>query len=336
MNYAFDSDELVALRSSKPEYTERRTTDSIPIPPIAEDPSIVVVDISDTMQPKEEFKMEATTPPVDHMEEEGEEEETNGATTTTTIAAAADDNSNDNDDDDSNEQVVSDEIAQTDQDLLTEEENGEELLDFEVPMPQSVSLVFQQILTLNAGTASGQVAINVVTDSGKHQHQYRHPIFIVSDWDMLACVVNEPIILRCCYYYFLFFILLSRAHTFRLSFLSLSHYEAAPVEATIKPTPPAAPVAVAKKIIASITQNGRQVRDKTTFLLSFTIWVLVDSLSLQHAYTNIDLQPPRSRHPCWLHGHCRRPYRSHPHGGQCWRFQSRPVSRKWSDRTPQF
>jgi hypothetical protein len=125
------------------------------------------------MQLKEEFKMEATTPPVDHMEE-GEEEETNGATTTTTIAAAADDNSNDNDDDDSNEQVVSDEIAQTDQDFLTEEENGEELLDFEVPMPQSVSLVFQQILTLNAGTASGQVAINVVTDSGKHQHQYRH------------------------------------------------------------------------------------------------------------------------------------------------------------------
>ena len=221
MNYSFDSDELIALRSSKPEYTERRTTDSIPIPPIAEDPSIVVVDISDTMQPKEEFKMEATTPPVDRMEEDEEEEETNGATNTTTIAAAAaaaDDNSN-NDDDDSNEQVVSDETAQTDQDFLTEEENGEELLDFEVPMPQSVSLVFQQILTLNAGTASGQVAINAVTDSGKHQYPHINTPVIVSDWNMLACVVYEPIFLRCCYYYFLFFSLLSHAHTFRLPFV---------------------------------------------------------------------------------------------------------------------
>jgi hypothetical protein len=192
----FNRDELIALRSTKPEYTERRTTDSIPIPPVAEDPSPSrIVDLSDTVPSKtKDSEALATTTattttnssPVDHMDDEN----TNGAATNTatdtidlaTATETADADNNNNDDDDSNEQVVSDETAQIDQDLLTEEENGEDD-DFDDdddfdggPMPPIVSLVMQQILTVEA--ASGQVAIHVVTDSGK-----QHPMCIIPSID---------------------------------------------------------------------------------------------------------------------------------------------------------
>ena len=143
------------MRSVKPPYSERRTTEIIPIPLLTQEPSRDYHTIEDVdtyqIEVDEEEKgpvtMEETSPIVKPTPKLEEEE--------TPIA-----------DDDSNAPVGMDEAANEDQDLMIH--NGEE----EMSQPAAaaagnVTVMFQKILTLANGTNRGQLPFRVVHDDGE-------------------------------------------------------------------------------------------------------------------------------------------------------------------------
>ena len=103
-------------------------------------------------------------------------------------------------------------------------------------------------------------------------------------------------------------------------------------------------------MVATIIQNGRQVSPTTTrpvvrngyvltcnvcFGLGTLLWRFFSPTHTRMcAAPNLDLQPARPSHPCWLHRNCSSPHWADPHHCQCGRFPCGPLSNGWPCRSP--
>jgi len=154
-------DELIALRAFKPPYAERRTTDSIPIPPVKDEPSTFVEIAMNTAHTKnketntpEEAKAHDTT--IQETKIEGPSSDKDVLKPSKLIPpSTATESGDENEDDDSNEPAGK-ENASKDQDLMLDDDGEED-------QPGNVAVMLQKILPLTGG--SGQVEIDHIPKS---------------------------------------------------------------------------------------------------------------------------------------------------------------------------